>query len=115
MNCQDAQLYVSALYDGESVPGDAVEHIGNCATCREQLFAYAKMGAELRLLVHDNASGDGTVDALRREVPVAEVTGPAGSLDRLALAAADLRAAGRIGRLELVARGDGPVAVTARF
>ena len=30
-------------------------------------------GAELRLLVHDNASGDGTVDALRREVPAAEV------------------------------------------
>ncbi|HXH50054.1 MAG TPA: hypothetical protein VNM47_11985 [Terriglobia bacterium] len=58
MNCQDAQPFVSALYDGESVPGDAAEHIGNCAACRERLFVYAKMGAELRLLANSDSSVD---------------------------------------------------------
>ncbi|HUX28306.1 MAG TPA: hypothetical protein VMV39_05935 [Terracidiphilus sp.] len=52
MNCQDAQPFVSALYDGESVPREAAEHIGGCAACRERLRAYAQMGAELRLLAN---------------------------------------------------------------
>jgi hypothetical protein len=50
MNCQDAQLYVSALYDGESVPRDAAVHIAGCTACRNRLHKYARMGAELRLL-----------------------------------------------------------------
>jgi hypothetical protein len=58
MNCQDAQLYVSALYDGESLPRDAAGHIGNCAACRERLFAYAKMGAELRLIANAESGAD---------------------------------------------------------
>jgi hypothetical protein len=66
MNCQDAQLYVSASYDGESVPGDAAEHIGNCAACRERLFVYAKMGAELRLLANAEHS---TVPAPLADLP----------------------------------------------
>lgn len=50
MNCQDAQLFVSALYDGEIVPQDAAAHIATCTACRNLLREYAQMGAELRLL-----------------------------------------------------------------
>jgi hypothetical protein len=50
MNCQDAQPFVSAMYDRESVPREAAVHVGSCATCRERLRKYAQMGAELRLL-----------------------------------------------------------------
>lgn len=50
MNCQEARPYVSALYDGESVPGQAAAHIGSCGICRELLRGYAALGAELRLL-----------------------------------------------------------------
>lgn len=50
MNCQDIQPFVSALYDGESVPQEAAEHIGACPTCKGRLREYAEMGAELRLL-----------------------------------------------------------------
>jgi valyl-tRNA synthetase len=53
--------------------------------------------------------------SMKAEVPVAGVVGPAGSLDRLALAADDLRAAGRIGRLDLTP-GEGPeIAVDCQF
>lgn len=50
MNCQDAKLFVSALYDGEVVPQDAAEHIASCAACRGLLLKYSSIGAELRLL-----------------------------------------------------------------
>ena len=39
---------------------------------------------------------------MRTEVPLAEVLGPAALLERLALAADDLRSAGRIGKLDLL-------------
>jgi hypothetical protein len=55
MNCQDAQVFVSALYDGEIVPEDAAGHIASCTACRNLLRKYAQMGAELRLL----AAADG--------------------------------------------------------
>ncbi|HET9178260.1 MAG TPA: hypothetical protein VFQ24_07865 [Terriglobia bacterium] len=50
MNCQDARLFVSALYDGEVVPQDAAGHIVSCIACRDLLRDYAQMGAELRLV-----------------------------------------------------------------
>lgn len=50
MNCQDAQLFVSDLYDGEVVPQDAAAHIASCASCRDLLNKYAQMGARLRLM-----------------------------------------------------------------
>jgi valyl-tRNA synthetase len=40
--------------------------------------------------------------SMRTEVPLAEVLGPAAMLEKLALAADDLRAAGRIGKLDLL-------------
>ena len=40
--------------------------------------------------------------SMRTEVPLAEVLGPAALLEQLALAADDLRAAGRIGKLDLL-------------
>ncbi|HEX5411799.1 MAG TPA: hypothetical protein VFZ27_08040 [Terriglobia bacterium] len=52
MNCKDAPLFVSALYDGEVVPQDAVGHIAGCTACRNLLGEYAQMGAELRLLAN---------------------------------------------------------------
>ncbi len=50
MNCQEAQSFVSALHDGETVPKEAAEHIGGCAACKKRLQEYAQMGMELRLL-----------------------------------------------------------------
>lgn len=48
MRCEEAAEFVSALYDGETIPRDAAEHIGGCEACRAQLAEYAQMGAELR-------------------------------------------------------------------
>jgi GT2 family glycosyltransferase len=51
--------------------------------------AVANLPAGARLLVHDNASGDGTADAIREQVPAAEVVagdrnlGFAGGMNRL--------------------------------
>jgi len=50
MTCQEAQPFVSALHDGQTVSTEAAEHIGDCSTCKERLREYAQMGAELRLL-----------------------------------------------------------------
>ncbi|HET7214155.1 MAG TPA: hypothetical protein VFL79_11240 [Terriglobia bacterium] len=58
MNCQDAQLFVSALYDGEVVPQDAAAHIASCAPCRDLLNKYAQIGARLRLM----AAAEGGTD-----------------------------------------------------
>lgn len=66
MNCQDARLFVSALYDGEVVPQDAAGHIGSCTACRDLLRDYALMGAGLRLL---SAAERGTDPAPLGELP----------------------------------------------
>src|SRR5580704_16106052 len=50
MNCEQVGEYISALCDGERIPRDAAEHIGECETCREQLNEYAAIGSELRRL-----------------------------------------------------------------
>jgi hypothetical protein len=50
MNCSDAEVYVSALYDGEPVPPPFALHIESCANCRQLLVDYARIGAELHLL-----------------------------------------------------------------
>ena len=50
MTCQDAQPFISPLYDGECVPKEAAEHLASCTACKECLRDYAQMGAELRLL-----------------------------------------------------------------
>ena len=48
MRCDEVQEYVSALYDGETMPFEAAEHTACCAHCQELLKEYAQMGAALR-------------------------------------------------------------------
>ncbi len=56
VNCQEAQEFVSALYDGERVPAEFADHVDDCRTCRERLRAYSQIGAEVRLLASRTAS-----------------------------------------------------------
>lgn len=49
MNCDEAEAYVSDVYDGEQVPPIAAQHIEACERCRRVLNDYSRMGAELRL------------------------------------------------------------------
>ncbi|HEY3455795.1 MAG TPA: hypothetical protein VGK64_14410 [Bryobacteraceae bacterium] len=49
MNCAEAELYVSSLYDGQQVPPSAAQHIAACESCRRVLQDYSHMGVELRL------------------------------------------------------------------
>ena len=48
--CRESQELLSALYDGEPVPGEVADHVHGCANCRAHLREYSDMGAELRLL-----------------------------------------------------------------
>jgi hypothetical protein len=48
MKCEDAAEFVSALYDGERIPREAAEHLGQCEACRVRLNAYSAIGTELR-------------------------------------------------------------------
>lgn len=50
VNCQEAQEFISALYDGERVPAEFADHVDACPNCRKRLRTYSHMGAELRLL-----------------------------------------------------------------
>jgi hypothetical protein len=52
MNCVEAKLYVSAVYDGEHVPVAAAQHIGGCKECRRVLNDYLRMGAGMRLVAN---------------------------------------------------------------
>ena len=49
MNCNEAEAYLSALYDGEAVPAEVAQHVAGCGECRKVLADYAQMGAEMRL------------------------------------------------------------------
>src|SRR5689334_25404152 len=49
MNCAEAELYISPLYDGEQVPSGAAQHIAACESCRRVLQDYSHIGVELRL------------------------------------------------------------------
>ncbi len=48
MRCDEANEFLSAMYDGEMVPPQAAEHIAHCAACRELLKGYAETGLALR-------------------------------------------------------------------
>jgi hypothetical protein len=50
MKCDEVRPFVSALYDGDSVPREAAEHLRSCSACQAQLQDYARMDVELRLL-----------------------------------------------------------------
>ncbi len=49
MRCGEARGFLSAIYDGETVPPEAAEHTAHCADCRELLQGYAEMGVALRM------------------------------------------------------------------
>jgi hypothetical protein len=65
MNCSEAEVYVSAVCDGEQIAQDVAEHIARCAACRSALSDYARIGAELRLL------------SMKESVPLPPLTVPA--------------------------------------
>jgi hypothetical protein len=43
MICDEAAEHISALYDGETIPRHAAEHIGECEGCRAQLRDYMEL------------------------------------------------------------------------
>lgn len=49
MNCSEADVYVSAVCDGERIPEHFAHHIARCGVCRRTLNDYSRIGAELRL------------------------------------------------------------------
>jgi hypothetical protein len=49
MNCKEAEPFLSAIYDGETTPREAVQHVSSCAECTSRLRVYSFMGLELRL------------------------------------------------------------------
>ncbi len=48
MKCEQAAELVSAVCDGELIPPEAAEHIGECRECHALLNEYVRIGAELR-------------------------------------------------------------------
>ncbi|MBB5060975.1 hypothetical protein HDF16_005711 [Granulicella aggregans] len=40
--------FVSAMYDGETVPQEAAEHVTQCGECQQLFRSFVEMGAELR-------------------------------------------------------------------
>lgn len=58
MRCEDAEEFVSALCDGQRIPREAAEHIGECEKCRTWLQDYAMLGAELRRTASLNSPKD---------------------------------------------------------
>jgi hypothetical protein len=68
MNCQEAETFVSMLYDGEKVPAECADHIDACPDCREKLRSYSHMGAELRLLASRMPAESGLPRAVREKM-----------------------------------------------
>lgn len=50
MDCNEAETFVSVLYDGEEVPQEAIRHITACNACTARLQDYARITTEVRLL-----------------------------------------------------------------
>ena len=50
MNCEEAAVSISALFDGEAVSREAAAHVSECEQCQYRLNEYARMAQELRRL-----------------------------------------------------------------
>jgi hypothetical protein len=50
MKCEEVVEFVSAICDGQTIPRDAAEHLGQCRSCHTLLSEYAELGAELRCI-----------------------------------------------------------------
>ena len=48
MKCEETSEFISAICDGQTIPPEAAEHIGQCESCRTQSSEYLELGAELR-------------------------------------------------------------------
>jgi hypothetical protein len=73
MNCQEAESFISALYDGEKVPAECADHIATCPDCRERLRNYSQMGAELRLLASRMPAESALPQAVRERMRSGEL------------------------------------------
>jgi hypothetical protein len=67
MKCEDMAEFVSALYDGERIPKEAAEHLGECDVCRERLSSYSAVGAELRRTANLDESAELRAGAWQKE------------------------------------------------
>lgn len=61
MKCDEMAEYVSAICDGQTIPREAAEHVGQCEACRTRLNEYLELGAELRRVASLEAVGMRTV------------------------------------------------------
>jgi hypothetical protein len=68
MTCHDAAPFVSAIYDGDAVPAEAVRHIAACDTCRAFLREIGGAGAELKLTAAIEALDWRAADESAREL-----------------------------------------------
>jgi hypothetical protein len=58
MRCEEAAEFLSAICDGQTIPGEAAEHLGRCDSCRTLLSEYAELGAELRRIASVESIGE---------------------------------------------------------
>lgn len=65
MNCEQAAEFVSAFFDGEIIPPEAVEHISHCEMCGARMNEYAIVSAELRREASLNALTKSDRDFIR--------------------------------------------------
>src|ERR1700761_8819042 len=64
VTCDDAQEFVSAVYDREYAPPEVIAHIAACECCRKDLDAYSLIGAGIRLAGARALSADECMPAL---------------------------------------------------
>ena len=84
MTCHDAAPFVSAIYDGDAVPADAVRHIAACDACRAFLREIGGAGAELKLTAAVEALDWRAADGSARDLaPPAIAAAPAPIARRL--------------------------------
>jgi hypothetical protein len=57
MKCEEAGEFISAICDGQTIPREAAEHVGQCESCRIRLSEYAGLGAELRCFASLESAG----------------------------------------------------------
>lgn len=50
MNCDQAAAFISELFDGELIPREAALHLDGCPICRQRIYDYSLIAAELKRL-----------------------------------------------------------------
>jgi hypothetical protein len=62
MKCDEVAEYVSAVCDGQTIPREAAEHVGQCESCRTRLSEYVELGVELRRIASLESVGQTKVN-----------------------------------------------------